>query len=133
MQIGPEFRFIFTPQDLEASRVFYHESLGLPIVAAWNRAPEDRGMVFQAGGGNIEIVAPRAGETAAAPLGIWLSIEVDDVETWYQRAAALGLPMASEILVYPWGHRVLRLTDPDGIPILLFSKFDPTPPTVAAA
>ncbi len=93
---------------------------------AWDRGPDDRGTLFQAAAGIIEVLA-RPGTPPATtpwdlrpPQGAMLVIEVDDVDEWYRRAVDRTLPITEGPTDQPWGHRSLYLTDPDGITLYLF-------------
>ena len=76
-----------------------------------------------------------SGETAAVQISIAteggagapvpdMSIEVDDVDTVYQRAMALGCQIEYELTDEPWGVRRFYLADPTGklINVLAHSK-----------
>lgn len=47
--------------------------------------------------------------------GLWLAIEVDDVDKEYQRLQALGVSATVELRDEPWGDRHFALVDPNGI------------------
>lgn len=49
--------------------------------------------------------------------GVWLAIDVDDVETEYQRIKALDVPIETAIRDEPWGDRHFVVVDPNGIGI----------------
>jgi catechol 2,3-dioxygenase-like lactoylglutathione lyase family enzyme len=52
-----EIRFIFRAKDYDASVTFYRDGLELPIVGSWDRGPDERGTLFQAASGIIEVLA----------------------------------------------------------------------------
>jgi catechol 2,3-dioxygenase-like lactoylglutathione lyase family enzyme len=120
-----QFRVLFSPKDYPASVAFYRDGLGLPIDHDWDYGAGDYGTVFLAGGGMIELLglAPDAGYVK--PEGINLIIQVDDADRWLQLARTRKLNIVREPTSYPWGHRVLRLADPDGIMISLFALIPP--------
>ena len=117
-----EFRFIFRAQDYEASVAFYRDGLELPIVGSWDRGPAERGALFQAASGIIEVLALAPGAEYVPPQGMELSYEVDDVDGWYRRVREKGLSIRGELADKPWGHRSFSLTDPDGIKVILYSS-----------
>lgn len=47
--------------------------------------------------------------------GVWITIEVPDVDAEYARVRALGVPIEVEIRDEPWGERHFSLKDPNGI------------------
>lgn len=49
--------------------------------------------------------------------GIFLTIEVSDVDAEYARIRALGIPIAIELRDEPWGDRHFAIVDPNGIGI----------------
>jgi len=116
-----QFRFFFNPKIFEISDAFYRIGLELPLDHDWNFGPGDRGSVFHAGGGLIEILELTQGVSYVKPQGITMMIQVEDVDDWYLHAKERHLTILQEPTSFPWGHRVLRLEDPDGIAISLFT------------
>ena len=116
-----EFRFIFRAKDYETSVTFYRDELELPIVASWDRGPAQRGTLFQAASGIIEVLALAPGEEYTPLQGGELAYEVDDVDEQYQRVQEKGLPIRGELADKPWGHRTFSVTDPDGIKVIVYS------------
>jgi len=55
--ISGEFHFIYNTDEYDSTISFYRDGLELPIIAAWDEGPEDRGTVFRAAFGIIEIMA----------------------------------------------------------------------------
>lgn len=49
--------------------------------------------------------------------GVWIAVDVEDVETEYQRIKALGVPIEAAIHDEPWGDRHFVVVDPNGIGI----------------
>ena len=49
--------------------------------------------------------------------GVYLTIEVADVEAEYARICALGTPIAFPIRNEPWGDRHFAIIDPNGVSI----------------
>ncbi|MDY7078363.1 MAG: VOC family protein [Chloroflexota bacterium] len=116
-----EFRFIFRAKEYEASVSFYRDGLELPIVGSWDRGPAERGALFQAASGIIEVLALAPGEEYTPLQGGELAYEVDDVDEWYRRVQEKGLSIRKELTDRPWGHRTFSVTDPDGIKVILYS------------
>lgn len=116
-----QFRFLFTAKNFENSVAFYRDGLGLPVDHAWDYGPTDKGMVFLAGRGMIEILARAPGMEYTRPQAVNLLIQVDDADAFYQRATGLGLTVLEGPTSFPWGHRIVRLADPDGITVSLFA------------
>lgn len=49
--------------------------------------------------------------------GIYLTIEVEDVDALYQSIRDRGVPIKIEIRDEPWGDRHFAITDPNGVAI----------------
>lgn len=49
--------------------------------------------------------------------GVFLTIEVPDIETEYARIQSLGIPIEIPIRNEPWGDRHFAIVDPNGIGI----------------
>jgi len=116
-----QFRFVFSPNDFEASASFYRNGLELPVDHEWDYGGGDRGIVFFAAAGMIELLGLATGKEYIRPQGVEMLIQVDDSDRWLPIARERGLPVLQEPTTYPWGHRVIRLQDTDGITVSLFS------------
>jgi catechol 2,3-dioxygenase-like lactoylglutathione lyase family enzyme len=134
-----QFRFAyFTPQ-YEATVAFYREGLELPVLETWDRHPDDRGTLFGAASGMIEVLAlPRGGASAhlwdaRPPQGAFMVIEVPDVEAHYQRAVAQGLPITQGLTDQDWGHRSFCIRDPNGLTLYFFREIGSTSPMTQGA
>jgi len=49
--------------------------------------------------------------------GMWITIDVADVDTQYQRIQGLGIRIEVPIRDEPWGDRHFAVLDPNGIPV----------------
>jgi len=116
---GGEFRFVFYTGDFDAAVAFYQNALGLKVCEQWNRAPDDRGVIFRAASGMIEILCSAGHSTP--PRGAWLLIEVEHVDEFYQQLRNMGMPIKEELWNTPWGHRKFTVSDPHGIDLSFFS------------
>lgn len=116
-----QFRFVFHPKDFEASAAFYRNGLELPVDHEWDYGGGDRGIVFFAASGMIELIGLAPDSEYVKPQGVDMLIQVDDADRWLKYAKERGLTVLLEPTTFPWGHRVLRLEDPDGIPVSLFA------------
>lgn len=116
-----EFRFVIHPKDYESTVGFYRDGLGLPVRRSWDRGPGDRGTLFEAASGVIEIweISHEHGSAAAEAAG--MAFGVEDVETWYQRAREKRPPIREALSDKPWRHRSFSLSDPNGITVTLFA------------
>ena len=108
-------RILLRPSDLDRSRRFYRDVLGLAVYREFG-PPEDRGMVFFLGPGFLEVSGPAAGAPGGSVM-IW--IQVRDVRAEHARLAAAGVPVIREPVTEPWGLIEMWIEDPDGTRIVL--------------
>src|SRR6266480_6200038 len=106
-------RILLRPSDLDRSRRFYRDLLGLAIYREFG-PPDDPGVVFFLGLGLLEVSGHAAGPAGHSVM-IW--IQVRDVHAEHARLAAAGVPILREPLAEPWGVIRMQLEDPDGIQI----------------
>ncbi len=106
-------RVLLRPSDLETSRSFYRDALGLDIYREFGTG-SSRGTVFFLGGGFLE-VSGHSGTPAAAGMQLWL--QVADLAAAHREFAARGVPVLREPLREPWGLLEMWITDPDGVRI----------------
>ncbi len=108
-------RILVRPVDLDRSRRFYRDALGLAIYREFGPA-EDPAVVFFLGQGLLE-VSGHADGPAGGSVMIWL--QVRDVRAEHRRLAASGVRVLREPVAEPWGLTEMWIEDPDGIPIVL--------------
>lgn len=119
-----QFRLVYIPKDFQAAAAFYRDGLSLPVDHEWDYGGGDQGVVFIAGSGMIELLGQAPGSAYVEPRGISALIQVEDADRWYQMALARSLKVVQEPTSYPWGHRVVRLADPDGLVLSFFSQIE---------
>jgi catechol 2,3-dioxygenase-like lactoylglutathione lyase family enzyme len=108
-------RILVRPSDLDRSRRFYRDVLGLAIYREFG-LPDDPGVVFFLGPGLLEV----SGHPASPPghsVMIW--IQVRDVHAEHARLAAAGVPVVRGPATEPRGLTEMWIQDPDGIQIVL--------------
>ena len=106
-------RILLRPSDLDRSRRFYRDVLGLAIYREFG-PPDDPGVVFFPGPGLLEA----SGHTPPGhSVMIW--IQVRDVHAEHARLAAAGVPVVRGPATEPWGLTEMWISDPDGIQIVL--------------
>lgn len=108
-------RILLRPADLDRSRRFYRDVLGLGVYREFGPA-DDPGVVFFLGPGFLEVSGSGSG-TAGQSLMLWL--QVRDIRAEYERLAAAGVRTLREPRTEPWGLIEGWLEDPDGVPIVL--------------
>ncbi|MFC9620766.1 VOC family protein [Streptomyces sp. NPDC056930] len=103
-------RILLRPADPERSRIFYGQSLGLPVYREFGTGPE-RGTVYFLGGGFLEV----SGRATAPPvpcLELWL--QVADVRAAHEEVSAHGVEVLRPPVREPWGLVEMWIRDPDG-------------------
>ena len=108
-------RFMLHPRDFDRSVGFYRDVLGLHPMREFGQG-ESRGIVFFLGGGYLELT-DRHVEPPAASTELWL--QVRDVEQAERELRAAGVPIIESAAEKPWGLVELRVSDPDGLMLIL--------------
>jgi len=123
-----QFRCAFHAKDYDASVAFYRDGLELEVISTWDRGPGDRGTLFRAASGVIEVLSlpglpdPDAASDYLPPQGVSVILETEDVSAWYRRCKEKGLSIEEPLVDQPWGHRRFVLTDPDGLRLYFFRE-----------
>ena len=94
---------------------------------SWDRNADDRGSLFQASGGIIEVVHRPTGPSThlwddRPPQGAMMVIEVDDVDAEYRRVTGKKLPIVEPLKDQSWGHRSFCVREPNGLTLYMFSE-----------
>ena len=108
-------RILLRPSDLDRSRRFYRDVLGLAVYREFG-PPDDPGVVFFLGSGFLEVSGHAAGPAGRSVM-IW--IQVRDVRDEHARLTAAGVPVIRAPVAEPWGLIEMWIEDPDGIRIVL--------------
>lgn len=114
---------LFWVQENRLSEKFY-KKLGFDAVKS-----ADDHSIMKLGNLEITLVNMRDEEpftndsmTSAKGRGMYVYIEVEDVDQEYQRQAILGLTPATKPKDWDWGNREFILKDPDGYKLVFFTK-----------
>jgi catechol 2,3-dioxygenase-like lactoylglutathione lyase family enzyme len=108
-------RVLLRPADLDRSRRFYRDALGLAVYREFGD-PGDPGLVFFLGGGLLEVSGVGDG-AEAGNLALWL--QVRDLTAEQQRLQAAGVEIVRAPEREPWGLLEMWIADPDGVRIVL--------------
>ena len=108
-------RILLRPADLDRSRRFYRDVLGLAVYREFGPAA-DPGVVFFLGPGFLEVFGRSPGPPGRS-LMLWL--QVRDVHAEHARLAAAGVRIVREPVAEPWGLVEMWIEDPDGVRIVL--------------
>lgn len=116
-----EFRYYYFTPLYDEAVAFYRDLLGLEVVNAWDRGPDQRGTVFLSPNG-VGLLEVEAGEASGPAGGIYM--EMDDVDAWYAELTSRGVPVSQELGDTSYGHRQFWIVDPAGLEIGFFSFLD---------
>jgi predicted enzyme related to lactoylglutathione lyase len=106
-------RVLLRTTDLERSRAFYRDVLGLAVFREFGTGPS-RGTVFFLGGGYLEL----SGGTGAGPTpAVQLWLQVRDAEAAHRELLAAGVEVLRPPVREPWGLVEMWISDPDGLRI----------------
>jgi catechol 2,3-dioxygenase-like lactoylglutathione lyase family enzyme len=108
-------RILLRPRDLDRSRRFYRDVLGLAVYREFG-PPDHLSTVFFLGPGLLE-VSGQADGPAGPSMMIWL--QVRDVRAEHTRLAAAGVSILRGPETEPWGLIEMWIEDPDGIRIVV--------------
>ncbi|HEX8529957.1 MAG TPA: VOC family protein [Cytophagales bacterium] len=108
---------IVTPKVRE-SKDFYTRHLGFGVTFE-----NEWFVLLHSPGGNSSIAFMLPGQAAQRPIfrpafggqGVFLTVEVPDVDAEYRRLRDLGVPIEVELRDEPWGDRHFAIVDPNGI------------------
>ena len=104
-------RVLYRPVDYQRSVAFYRDVVGLHIFREWAT-----GTVFYLGGGLLEL-SRSAGPVPDDKISLWL--QVRDVDAEFARLEDEGVTVVEGPVDEPWGLREARVSDPDGLLLIL--------------
>jgi catechol 2,3-dioxygenase-like lactoylglutathione lyase family enzyme len=124
-----KFRFTYFTDKYEETYKFYKDSLEFNLGHSWDRSEHDKGALFEAGEGLIEILhrsddeAHRvSGLDYRIPQGVFMCIQTWDVDQLYKKYKERGIPMKQEIVDQSWGHRSFSIVEPNGLVLFFFQE-----------
>lgn len=120
MKINGLASVLLNMSDLERSRRFYGDLLGLPQLGE----PDDHVIVL--GAGPVALVLHAHGELGCArvpgpedPGAVLLFLDTDDVDAAVTELRTAGVTITAEPTDQPWGERTATILDPDNHSIML--------------
>lgn len=127
-----KFRFAYFTEKYEETCSFYSDTLDFKLEHSWDRNEHDKGSLFKAGLGLIEVLKQPGDEEDKVkgldyrkPQGVFMVIQVWDIDDLFKRLKNKGVTFKEEITDQPWGHRSFAILDPNNI-VLFFiqDQFD---------
>ena len=123
------FRFTYFTDKYDETWQFYEDKLGFSLEHSWDRNDHDKGALFKAGAGLIEILLrPNEeehrypGVDYRSPQGAFMCIQVWDVDARFEQYKSKGVPFKQEIADQPWGHRGFYVVEPNGLVLFFFQE-----------
>jgi catechol 2,3-dioxygenase-like lactoylglutathione lyase family enzyme len=108
---------------------FYRNKLGLNLEHSWDRNEHDKGSLFKAGVGLIEVMhRPEdeeyryAGIDYRIPQGIFMCIQVWNIDELFKKYKSRNIPFKQEIFDQTWGHRSFSVLEPNGLVLFFFQE-----------
>jgi len=108
-------RTLLHAADLDITLAFYRDALGLAVAREFGSG-DNRGVVFFAGGGFIEVVG--SGPASGRP-GVELWLQVRSLSATLDELTSRGVAPARPAELEPWGLVEAWVDDPDGVRIHL--------------
>ena len=122
-----QFRCAYATDKYEETIEFYQRGLGFDVVEFWNRSDVDKGTLFSAASGIIEVVLRSTEESHGEwekhqPQGFTIVIETEDVQNLFEQISERGVPITEGLKDQKWGHRCFRVSDPNGVSLYFYSE-----------
>jgi methylmalonyl-CoA/ethylmalonyl-CoA epimerase len=125
-----ELRVALTTDEYDKLSSFYLNGLGLEPAQVW---PEDQGraLVLDLGRATLEVFDEKQANTVdQIEVGrrvsgkIRFALQVPDLDAAMERLTSHGATLVHSPVDTPWGDRVVRFEDPDGMQITLYQVPD---------
>jgi uncharacterized glyoxalase superfamily protein PhnB len=122
-----QFRCAYATVKYEETVEFYRDGLAFEIAESWDRSEDDKGTLFKAASGIIEVVLRSKDKSHGEweidrPQGFTIVIETENVDSLYEQISARGLTITEGLKDQKWGHRSFRVSDPNGVALYFYSE-----------
>ncbi|MCX2718033.1 VOC family protein [Lentiprolixibacter aurantiacus] len=127
-----KFRFAYFTDKYQETCGFYRDTLELKLEHSWDRSEDDKGSLFKAGMGLIEVLKRPGNEQQKVkdldyrhPQGAFMVVQVWEIDELFKKYKKKRVPFKEEIKDQAWGHRSFAVLDPNGV-VLFFieDQFD---------
>lgn len=129
MSVFGTFRYTYFTPLYDETHQFYLRDLGLKLEHGWDRSEQDKGALFRVGDGLIEVLKYPEDESHRVPgldyrvpQGVFMGIQVWDIDTRYNAYQAAGIPFKQTIVDQAWGHRSFSITEPNGLVLFFYEE-----------
>ena len=124
-----QFRCAYATDEYQATIAFYRDRLRLEIVESWDRSDTDKGTLFKAASGVIEVVLRSSDESHGEwenhhPQGFTIVTETDDVDKLYERLSGREINIIEGLKDQQWEHRSFRVSDPNGVSLYFYCEIE---------
>jgi len=123
------FRYTYFTDKYEETCAFYRSLLGFELMHAWDRGEDDKGSLFKAGRGLIEVLKRpdsddhvHEGLDYRTPQGVFMGIQVWEIDDLFERLRAAGVSFKEKVTDQPWGHRSCSALEPNGLVLFFFQE-----------
>lgn len=118
-----QFRLLIRTKHYQKTLDFWEGSLGLERIGGWDRE-DSSGAVLDTGGNAVVMIVGGGTTNYDFPPqdGVYSGIKVDDVDEWYEKLKDADVGMERPPYNQMWGLRTLRLRDPNGYHVYLFTE-----------
>ena len=123
------FRFTYFTEKYDETYDFYKNKLGFKLEHSWDRSEHDKGALFKAGEGLIEILDRPNDEKRRhlaldyrTPQGVFMGIQVWNIDDLFTKYQANGIPFKQQIVDQPWGHRSFYVLEPNELVLGFFQE-----------
>lgn len=124
-----KFRFAYFTDKYEETYDFYKNKLKFTSGHSWDRNEHDKGALFEAGEGIIEILKhpqreehKNQGLDYRTPQGIFMVIQVWNIDELHDIYKDMEIPFKQEIVDQSWGHRSFSIVEPNGLVLFFFQE-----------
>ncbi|GAA4899826.1 hypothetical protein GCM10023311_26510 [Flaviramulus aquimarinus] len=124
-----KFRFTYFTDKYKETYNFYKNTLEFDLGHSWDRNDHDKGALFKAGEGLIEILHRRNDEAYKnpgldyrIPQGVFMCIQVWNIDALYKTYKLMAIPFKQEIVDQSWGHRSFSILEPNGLVLFFFQE-----------
>ena len=121
-----ELRVALTTKEFDRLAGFYRIGLGMEPSQVWP-ADQGRALVLDMGKATLEVFDEKQAQTVdQIEVGkrvsgqIRFALQVPDLDAAVKRLVASGATLVHEPVVAPWGDKMARFQDPDGMQITLY-------------
>ena len=122
-----KFRFTYFTPKYQETFDFYKTTLELALAHSWDRNENDKGALFEAGEGLIEILhypdtEQNPGLDYRVPQGVFMCIQVWNIDELCRQFETRGIPFKQKIVDQAWGHRSFSILEPNGLVLFFFEE-----------